>query len=81
MARTAATLGFSVPPALKKEVESMARRAGMTKSEFFRDMVRTYKQLHAEQEFRAVQGRISRQVGRTSAYTEADIEKLVLEGR
>lgn len=81
MPRTATTLGFSVPPALKKEVETMARDAGMTKSELFRDMLRTYKQARAEQQFFAVQKSVARYAHTAGAYTEEDIEKMVFEDR
>lgn len=42
MPRTAKTLGFSVPPEIKEEVEKIAKEKGMTKSELFREMLRAY---------------------------------------
>jgi metal-responsive CopG/Arc/MetJ family transcriptional regulator len=42
MSRTTQILGFSVPPALVKEVEELAREEKRTKSELFREMVRVY---------------------------------------
>ena len=38
MPRTTKTLGFSVPPTLAKEVESLARKERRTMSELFREM-------------------------------------------
>lgn len=42
MSRVTKTLGFSVPPAVVKEVETLAREERRTKSELFREMVRVY---------------------------------------
>lgn len=42
MSRTTKVLGFSVPPAVVKEVESLAKAERRTKSELFREMVRVY---------------------------------------
>ena len=36
-------MGFSVPPAVVKEVETLAKRERRTKSELFREMVRVYR--------------------------------------
>jgi hypothetical protein len=43
MARTAKTVGFSVPPELAEEIERLASAEGRTKSELFREMVRVYR--------------------------------------
>jgi metal-responsive CopG/Arc/MetJ family transcriptional regulator len=43
MNRTTKIMGFSVPPAIVKEVETLARRERRTKSELFREMVRVYR--------------------------------------
>jgi metal-responsive CopG/Arc/MetJ family transcriptional regulator len=50
MARTAKTLGFSVPPAVLKEVESLARKERRTKSELFREMVRVYQRFRLQRD-------------------------------
>ena len=42
MSRTTKILGFSVPPAVVKEVEALAKEERRTKSELFREMVRVY---------------------------------------
>lgn len=36
-------IGFSVPPALARDVESLAKEERRTKSELFREMVRVYR--------------------------------------
>ena len=43
MNRTTKIMGFSVPPAVVKEVETLAKRERRTKSELFREMVRVYR--------------------------------------
>jgi len=79
--RIAKTMGFSVPPKLKKEVESLAKKVGMTKSELFREMVRAYKQREAEREFYSLQRRISKKAREKGIFTEEDVERIVFEGR
>ena len=81
MGRTAKTIGFSVPPEVKKEIDTLAKKEGMTKSELFREMLRAYKQLRREKEFFAIQRKVSSQVRREGLLTEEEIEKIVLEGR
>jgi len=41
--RTTRVLGFSVPPAMAKEVETLAKAENRTRSELFREMVRVYR--------------------------------------
>lgn len=81
MGRTAATLGFSVPPELKNEVEKLAKEEGKTKSELFREMYRVYKQVQEEQEFFTIQRSVARKAREKRVYTEKDIERIVYEGR
>jgi len=40
--RTTKIVGFSVPPAVVREIETIAREERRTKSELFREMVRVY---------------------------------------
>jgi hypothetical protein len=50
MGRTTKMLGFSVPPAMVKEVEQLAKAERRTKSELFREMVRVYKRYRMQRE-------------------------------
>jgi metal-responsive CopG/Arc/MetJ family transcriptional regulator len=50
MARTTITLGFSVPPAVVKQVETLARQERRTKSELFREMVRVYQRFRHQRD-------------------------------
>jgi metal-responsive CopG/Arc/MetJ family transcriptional regulator len=48
--RTTKILGFSVPPAVVMEVESLAKEEGRTKSELFREMVRVYHRFRRQRD-------------------------------
>ena len=48
--RRTTQLVFSVPPAMIKEVESLARKERRTKSELFREMVRIYDRYRVQRE-------------------------------
>ena len=50
MSRTTKIMGFSVPPMVVKEVETLAKQDRRTKSELFREMVRVYRRFRAQQE-------------------------------
>jgi predicted DNA-binding protein len=81
LARTAETIGFSVPPRLKKEVEELARKSGMTKSELFREMVRVYKQAQFEKDFYTLQKSLFSKARERGVYTEEDVEQIIYEDR
>jgi len=48
--RTTKIVGFSVPPTLVREVESLARQERRTKSELFREMVRVYRRYRLQRD-------------------------------
>ncbi len=50
MSRTSKILGFSVPPAVVKEVEALAKEERRTKSELFREMVRVYHRFRTQRD-------------------------------
>ena len=50
MSRTTQILAFSVPPAVVKKIETLARQERRTKSELFREMVRVYERYRAQRE-------------------------------
>jgi len=50
MSRTTKIMGFSVPPTVVKEVETLARQERRTKSELFREMVRVYRRYRDQRE-------------------------------
>jgi hypothetical protein len=50
MARITETIGFSVPPAIARQVERLAKTERRTKSELFREMVRVYERYRKQEE-------------------------------
>jgi metal-responsive CopG/Arc/MetJ family transcriptional regulator len=48
--RTTKIVGFSVPPTVVREVESLARQERRTKSELFREMVRVYRRYRLQRD-------------------------------
>ena len=50
MRRTTQIMGFSVPPAVAREVETLARVERRTKSELFREMVRVYRRYRQQRD-------------------------------
>jgi len=48
--RTTKILGFSVPPTVVREVESLAKKERRTKSELFREMVRVYQKYRVQRD-------------------------------
>ncbi len=50
MSRATKVLGFSVPPAVVKEVELLAKEESRTKSELFREMVRVYRRYRVQRD-------------------------------
>jgi len=81
VARTAVTIGFSVPPETADQIEAMAKREGRSKSELFRDMLRVYREQRelAVYEELAEYGRA--QAKHLGVRTEADVERLIAEAR
>jgi metal-responsive CopG/Arc/MetJ family transcriptional regulator len=81
MARTAVTIGFSVPPETAERVERMARREGRNKSELFRDMVRVYGQQRDLEVFEELAAYGRGKAERLGIRTEDDVERLIDEAR
>jgi len=81
MARTAVTIGFSVPPETAELVESMARREGRNRSELFRDMVRIYREQRELEVFEELAEYGRDKAERLGIRTEADIERLIAGAR
>ena len=50
MSRVTKVLGFSVPPTVVREVESIAKKERRTKSELFREMVRVYQRFREQRD-------------------------------
>jgi Ribbon-helix-helix protein, copG family len=77
MARTAVTIGFSVPPETADQVETMASREGRSKSELFRDMFRVYREQRELEAFEELAGYGRDQAEQLGVRTEADVQRLI----
>jgi metal-responsive CopG/Arc/MetJ family transcriptional regulator len=81
MARTAVTIGFSVPPETAEQVERMATLEGRSKSELFRDMVRVYREQRELEAFEELAEYGRARAERMGVRSEADVERLIAEAR
>ncbi|HSQ21442.1 MAG TPA: ribbon-helix-helix protein, CopG family [Coriobacteriia bacterium] len=81
MARTAKTIGFSVPPELADEVDRIALDEGRTKSELFREMVRVYKRDREMSVFEDLAAYGRERARARAVRTEEDVERLIHEAR
>ncbi|MGQ0666326.1 MAG: ribbon-helix-helix protein, CopG family [Nitrospiraceae bacterium] len=81
MSRKTAVLGFSVTPEIAAEYEKLTARQKTTKSELFRRMVEAYKDRLAEEEFFALQRKMTRRARRRGLLTEQAVSRIVFEDR
>ena len=81
MARTAVTIGFSVPPETAELVERIAAREGRSKSELFRDMVRIYSVQRELEVFEELSAYVAAKAAEAGVHTEADVERIIAEVR
>ena len=77
--RVAVTI--SIPPALAKEYDRLARATAKNRSELFRDMFDTYRRARGEALFDELQRYGARKARARSVRTERDVERLVFEDR
>jgi len=72
------TVSISIPPALARAVDRLARKEGRTRSELFREAFRQYA-TRMERWERIFE--LGRGVARRRGFTEADVERIVREER
>lgn len=72
------TVTISIPPALARAADRLARKEGRTRSELFREAFRQYATRMGRWE-RIFE--LGRDVSRRRALTEGDVERLVKEER
>lgn len=71
---------ISVPPDMAKEFRDVAKRKRESQSQLFRDIFNFYKKEELKGDFFALQ-QYGAEKAKTLKITEAEIEKLVFEGR
>lgn len=81
MARTAVTIGFSVPPELAEEVERLAKLEGRSKSDLFREMLRVYRRERELEVFEELAEYGRARARERAVMTEVDVERLIHEAR
>lgn len=74
-------LTVSLPPALARKFERMAKSAAKNKSQLFREMLLTYEQRALEDEFYRLQRYGAKQARKKGLLTEEDVEALVFQDR
>lgn len=72
------TVTISIPPALARAVDRLARKEGRTRSELFREAFRQYA-TRMERWERVFE--LGREVARRRGLTEADVDRVVKEER
>jgi predicted DNA-binding protein len=81
MKKTRIAMTISMPENIAEEYENLARLMSKNKSVLFREMFQAYKEQALEKEFRELQKYGADQGRKKGFFTEADIEKLVFQGR
>ncbi len=74
-------LTVSLPPALAKKFDRMAKGQAKNKSQLFREMIQVYEQRRLEEEFYELQRYGARQARKKGLLTEADVEAVVFKDR
>jgi metal-responsive CopG/Arc/MetJ family transcriptional regulator len=77
--RVAVTI--SIPPAVAKEYDRIARATAKNRSELFRDMFDTYRRARDEELFNELQRYGAKKARERGIRTERDVERLVFEDR
>jgi metal-responsive CopG/Arc/MetJ family transcriptional regulator len=81
MRKTRTAVTISMPQDMAEEYDKLARKLAKNRSVLFREMFLAYKRRTLEQEFRDLQRYGSSLARKKGLLTEADVEKLVFEGR
>jgi metal-responsive CopG/Arc/MetJ family transcriptional regulator len=71
----------SLPSNLAKTFEKLAKAESKNKSQLFREMLTTYERRRREERFHDLQRYGVKKARKKGTLTEADVEKLVFQGR
>jgi metal-responsive CopG/Arc/MetJ family transcriptional regulator len=74
-------MSFSLPPEIAKELEAMAKKRGMTRSQLLREMIKVFRTYVEEAEFEELQRYGEKRARELNLYSEEDIERLIYEAR
>jgi len=81
MKKPRAAVTISMPQDMAEDYDKLARRLAKNRSVLFREMFLTYKRQAMKKEFRELQKYGAGLARKKGLLTEADVEKLVFEGR
>jgi len=81
MKRTRVPITVSLPSNLAENFERLAKAEAKNKSQLFRDMLTTYERRRREEHYHELQRYGAKQARKKGVLTEADVEKLVFQGR
>ena len=81
MKRTRVPITVSLPSNLAESFEKLAKAESKNKSQLFREMLTTYERRRREERFLELQRYGVKKARKKSILTEADVEKLVFQGR
>jgi predicted transcriptional regulator len=71
----------SLPSNLAENFDRLAKAEAKNKSQLFREMLTVYEQRRREEQFHELQRYGAKKARKKSVLTEADVEKLVFQGR
>ncbi len=71
----------SLPFNLAENFDRLAKAEAKNKSQLFREMLTVYEQRRREEQFHELQRYGAKKARKKSVLTEADVEKLVFQGR
>jgi len=71
----------SLPSNLAENFDRLAKAEAKNKSQLFREMLTVYEQRRREEQFHELQRYGTKKARKKSVLTEADVEKLVFQGR
>lgn len=81
MKRTRVPVTVSLPSNLAESFERLAKAEAKNKSQLFREMLTVYKRRLREEQFHELQRYGAKKARKKGILTEADVEKLVFQGR
>jgi len=81
MKRSRVPITVSLPSNLAENFERLARTEAKNKNQLFREMLTVYERQRREEQFHELQQYGVKKARKQGVLTEADVEKLVFQGR
>lgn len=81
MKRRRVPVTVSLPSNLAESFDKLAKAESKNKSQLFREMLSSYKQRRKEERLHELQRYGAKKARKKGVLTEADVEKLVFQGR